>query len=229
MLVSVQWWKRLLVLGFWAGAVLGQVLGTPSTGSFHPLQLEQTERRVPRVSSGHAAPRGDVGTLAGGARAAPRGVSCAGRTHLVFGLERAGRGVQISLPGLQRAVFWACLGREYGARQCVFTARVAVLVQVSPSDPHGSSSHRNIASLPLSFRDRQMCLCCSSAHPFCSCARSVSHSVRVSALKSGGSSYSKCRLDEKEFFSGKGQMGAQEEYGDNVNQHERLVSAQLQP
>lgn len=110
MLVTVQWWKHLLVLGFWAVAVLGQVLGTPSTGRFRPPQLEQTERRVPQVSSGHAAPRGDVGTVgtvAGGARAAPRGVSCAGRTHPVFGLATAGRDAQVSLSGLQRAVFWA--------------------------------------------------------------------------------------------------------------------------
>ena len=63
------------------------------------------------------------------------------------------------------------------------------------------------------------------AHPFCVFAPSVSHSD----LKNEGSSYSKCRLDEKEFFSGEGQMVAQEKYGDNVNQHERLVSAQLQP
>lgn len=107
MLVTVQWWKHLLVLGFWAAAVLGQVLGTPSTGRFRPPQLEQTERRVPQVSSGHAAPWGGVGTVAGGARATPHSVSCAGRTHPVFGLERAGRDVQVSLSGLQRAMFWA--------------------------------------------------------------------------------------------------------------------------
>lgn len=67
------------------------------------------------------------------------------------------------------------------------------------------------------------------AHPFCFFAPSVSHSVCVSGLKNEGSSYSKCRLDEKEFFCGEGQMVAQEKYRDNVSQHERLVSAQLQP
>jgi len=66
------------------------------------------------------------------------------------------------------------------------------------------------------------------AHPFCFFAPSVSHSACFSGLKDEGSSYSKCRLDEKEFFSGGGQVVAQEKYGDNVNQHERLVSEQLQ-
>lgn len=156
-LVTVQWWKRLFVLGFWTGAVLGQMLGTASMGGLHRPQLGQRVPTVPQVSPGHGASQGDEGTSAGSVRAAPRSVPHAGKAAWWLGWRgQEGTCRSRSLPELKDDGFWVQLGCGCGAWQRVFAAHVAVLVQVSPSDPRGPLPTGIIASLPLFFRDPQM-------------------------------------------------------------------------